>query len=162
LPLRRRLSPASQMLQTAHHVAARCRRIWRPCSSQTRPSAVILRRCQPARVPAPQFESSLQVDLPSPPFVTDDLPQLAHDSVFPGIGSHLVRSVPSVSASTPWSSIISTRFMHHAYELARPTAGIAALTCLEAAATCRICRNLFDHAFLNVLTGKRFNSDAPA
>jgi hypothetical protein len=64
--------------------------------------------------------------------------------MFSSFGSHLVRSVPSVSASTPWSSIISTRFMHHAYELARPTARIPAPTFLETVATCRICHvNLF-------------------
>jgi hypothetical protein len=34
---------------------------------------------------------------------------------------------------------LPTRFMHHACELARPTAGIAALALLETAATCRIC-----------------------
>jgi hypothetical protein len=43
--------------------------------------------------------------MPSPPFITDDIPQFAH-STFPGFGL----SVSSVSASTPWSgSIISTR-----------------------------------------------------
>ena len=42
------------------------------------------------------------------------------------------------------SNVCRARFMHHACELARLTAGIAALTCLETAATCRICHvNLF-------------------
>jgi hypothetical protein len=43
-----------------------------------------------------------------------------------------------------WVKAVAPGFMHYACELARPTAGIAALVFLETAATCRICHvNLF-------------------